>query len=75
MLLRAEDHATFKPDIEQDGAEFWASYRVEGRVNGQPMTQTDRRMFASEQEARTWLVGEAERRGFRAVESGKRTAA
>jgi hypothetical protein len=30
--------------------------------------QSDKRMFASEQEARTWLVGEAEERGFKDFE-------
>ena len=30
--------------------------------------QSDERMFASEQEARSWLVGEAELRGFGSVE-------
>ena len=64
MLLRAEDQATFQGRIEEDGGTVWASYRIEGQVNGEPVVQSDKRMFASEQEARTWLVGEADERGF-----------
>jgi hypothetical protein len=41
---------------------------VEGGVNGESVKQSDERMFASEQEARSWLVGEAELRGFGSVE-------
>ena len=37
---------------------------MEGQVNGDAVKQADKRMFASEQEARMWLVGEAEQRGF-----------
>ena len=47
---------------------MWASYRIEGRVEGKPVVQSDKRMFASEQEARTWLMGEAEERGFKNFE-------
>ena len=68
MLLKAEDSATFHSSITQQNAEVWASYSVEGRVNGESVKQGDNRMFASEQEARIWLVGEAERRGFGSVE-------
>ena len=68
MLLRAEDQAKFRAQIEEDGAEIWASYSIEGRVAGKPMTQGDKQMFASEQEARTWVTGEAEKRGFHDVE-------
>jgi hypothetical protein len=50
--------------IDDKGATVWASYRIEGRVEGKPVVQSDKRMFASEQEARTWLMGEAEQRGF-----------
>jgi hypothetical protein len=64
MLLRAEDNATFQSSITQKDLEVWARYSVEGRVNGEPIRQGDERMFASEQEARGWLVGEAELRGF-----------
>ena len=65
MLLRAEDQAKFQGRIDDKGATVWASYRIEGRVEGKPVVQ---RMFASEQEARTWLVGEAEERGFKDFE-------
>ena len=68
MLLKAEDNATFHSSITQKDSEVWASYAVEGRVNGKPVKQGDNRMFASEQEARSWLVGEAELRGFGRVE-------
>jgi hypothetical protein len=64
MLLRAEDKSKFSARIDMDGPEFWASYSVTGQVKGEIVTQSDRRMFASEQEARSWLVGEAETRGF-----------
>ena len=68
MLLRAEDQAKFQGRIDDNGATVWASYRIEGRVEGKPVVQSDKRMFASEQEARTWLVGEAEERGFKDFE-------
>ena len=68
MLLKAEDNATFRSSITQKEVEVWARYSVEGRVNGQPIEQGDERMFASEQEARSWLIGEAEQRGFGSVE-------
>jgi hypothetical protein len=68
MLLRAEDQADFRGQIEQSGAQVWASYSVEGKVNSQPVRQGDKRMFASEQEARSWLIGEAEERGFHSFE-------
>jgi hypothetical protein len=68
MLLKAEDNATFHSSITHKNAEVWASYFVEGRVNGEPVKQGDDRMFASDQEARSWLVGEAELRGFGSVE-------
>ena len=68
MLLRAEDQAKFQGRIDDKGATVWASYRIEGRVEGKPVVQSDKRMFASEQEARTWLVGEAEERGFKDFE-------
>ena len=57
MLLRAEDQAKFHGRIDDKGATVWASYRIEGRVEGKPDVQSDKRMFASEQEARTgWWV-------------------
>ena len=68
MLLRAEDQARFQGWIDEDGGTVWASYRIEGQVKAQPVVQSDKRMFASEQEARTWLVGEAEERGFQGFE-------
>ena len=68
MLLTADDHATFTARILQDGSRIWASYVVEGRIKGDPVQQSDKRMFASEQEARSWLLGEGEQRGFRDVE-------
>jgi hypothetical protein len=68
LLLKAEDNATFRSSITQKEIEVWASYSVEGRVNGEPVKQGDERIFASEQEARSWLVGESERRGFGSVE-------
>jgi hypothetical protein len=64
MLLRAEDQAQFRAQIVEDGARIWASYWIEGLVRNRPMAQSDKRLFASEQEARTWLLGEAEQRGF-----------
>jgi hypothetical protein len=74
MLLRAEDKGTFKSRIERSGPEVLASYSVDGKVNGEAMTQSDKRTFASEQEARNWLVGEADQRGFPDVESEIGTA-
>jgi hypothetical protein len=68
MLLKAEDNATFRSSITQKEVEVWARYSVEGRVNGEPLKQSDERMFASEQEARSWLVGEAAQRGFGSIE-------
>src|SRR4029078_5851867 len=68
MLVRAEDQAKFEGRIDDKGATVWASYRIEGRVEGKPVVQSDKQMFASEQEARTWLIGEAEERGFKDFE-------
>jgi hypothetical protein len=68
MLLKAEDNATFRSSITQRDVEVWASYSVEGRIDGEPVKQGDERMFASEQEARSWLIGEAQLRGFGSVE-------
>jgi hypothetical protein len=68
MLLKAEDNATFRSSIVRNDSEVRAGYSVEGRVNGEPVKQSDERMFASEQEARSWLMGEAEQRGFGSVE-------
>jgi hypothetical protein len=68
MLLKAEDNANFRSIITQKEVEVWASYSVEGCINGQSVKQGDEQMFASEQEARSWLIGEAERRGFGSVE-------
>jgi hypothetical protein len=68
MLLKAEDNASFRSSIIQEDDEVRALYSVKGRVNGEPVEQGDERMFASEQEARSWLVGEAEQRGFGSVE-------
>jgi hypothetical protein len=70
MLLKAEDQAKFSSRIVQDDSRIWASYSVEGRIKGEPVTQGDKRMFASEQEARSWLIGEAEQRGFGEIEPG-----
>ena len=58
-----QDQAKFQGRIDDKGRRVWASHRIEGRVEGKPVVQSDKRMFASEQEARTWLVGEAEERG------------
>ncbi len=74
MLLRAEDQGQFRAQIIEDGGTIWASYSIEGRVKDELMTQSDKRMFASEQEARTWLVGEAEHRGFHNFEPEVRPA-
>jgi hypothetical protein len=68
MLLKAEDKATFHAHISYKDSEVWANYSVEGQVNGEPAKQGDKRMFASEQVARSWLVGEAEQRGFGGVD-------
>ena len=64
MLVRSEDKANFRAQIEVAADKIWASYSIEGQVNNAPVKQSDKRMFASEQEARTWLIGEAEERGF-----------
>ena len=64
MLLRAEDGAKFRAEIIEEGADVLASYFIEGTVKGEVMSQSDRRVFASEQEARAWLIGEADKRGF-----------
>jgi len=34
----------------------WASYSIEGRLNGAPMTQSDKQLFALELEARSCLL-------------------
>jgi hypothetical protein len=75
MLLRSEDNAQFSGQIEKAADKIWASYSIEGRVNDKPMTQSDKRMFASEVEARTWLIGEAEERGFHGFEPQVRPSA
>lgn len=75
MLLRAEDKAKFQSEIVVEAKEVWASYSIEGRVAGQPATQSDRRLFASQEEARLWLIGEADQRGFPDFEPQIRTAA
>jgi hypothetical protein len=64
MLLRAEDKGKFDGCIEQDDSKVWANYSVTGNVKGEAVTQGDKRLFASELEARSWLVGEAKKRGF-----------
>ena len=75
MLLKAEDQGKFRATITKDDSKVWASYSIDGRVNGAPMTQSDKQLFASELEARSWLIGEAEKRGFAdfepAVENAK----
>lgn len=68
MLLRSEDQGKFRAQIERAGPEVWASYSIEGLVNGEAMRQSDKQMFASEEEARNWLVGEGEKRGFHNIE-------
>jgi hypothetical protein len=68
MLLRSEDNAQFSGQIERAADKIWASYSIQGRVNDKPETQGDKRMFASEVEARNWLIGEAEERGFHGFE-------
>jgi hypothetical protein len=75
MLLKAEDKAKFRARIDHEGGKVWATYTVEGRVNDAPVTQTDKRLFASTQEARMWLLGEAQERGFSDCEPEDRTAA
>jgi hypothetical protein len=75
MLLRAEDEGEFHSEIVSDSGKVWASYSIEGRVRGQPMTQSDRRFFASQEEARIWLVGEADQRGFHNFAPEERTTA
>ena len=69
MLLRSEDQAKFDACIEQDDSKVWASYSITGNVKGEAATQSDKRLFASEVEARSWLVGEAQIRGFPNFES------
>jgi hypothetical protein len=75
MLVRSEDKANFRGQIEVAADKIWASYSIEGRVNDEAVKQSDKRMFASEQEARMWLVGEAEERGFPDFEPETRTSA
>lgn len=43
MLLRAEDRAKFQGRIDDKGSQVWASYRIEGRVEGKPVVQSDKR--------------------------------
>ena len=69
MLLRSEDKAKFAACIEKDDSKVWASYSITGNVGGEAATQSDKRLFASEVEARGWLIGEAEIRGFPNFES------
>jgi hypothetical protein len=69
MLLRSEDKAKFDACIEQADSKVWASYSIKGNVKGEAVTQSDKRMFASEVEARGWLIGEAKMRGFPNFES------
>jgi hypothetical protein len=69
MLLRAEDKAKFDACIEKEDSKVWASYSITGTVKGEAATQSDKRLFASEVEARGWLIGEAELRGFPNFES------
>ena len=68
MILTAGDNATFSARIVEDDSRIWASYEVEGRLTGDPVRQSGKRMFASEQEARAWLLGEGEHRGFHNVQ-------
>ena len=75
MLVRSEDKANFRAEIEVAADKIWASYSIEGQVNNEPVKQSDKRMFASEQEARTWLIGEAEERGFPDFEPEVRASA
>ena len=75
MLLKAEDKAKFHARIEHEGGKIWAKYTVEGSVNNQPVSQADKRMFASTQEARMWLIGEAQERGFPDCDPEDHTAA
>jgi hypothetical protein len=65
MLLKAEDGGTFSAEIERDGGRVWASYSITGAVGRETLQQSDKRMFASEMEARAWLLGEARERGFK----------
>lgn len=65
MLLKAEDGGEFHAQIERDGGgQVWASYSVMGAVGRQNMHQGDKRLFASEHDARAWLIAEADKRGF-----------
>lgn len=75
MLLRSEDKADFRAQIEVAADKIWASYSIEGRVNDEAVKQSDKRMFASEQEARMWLIGEAEQCGFHDFEPEVRASA
>ena len=75
MLVRSEDNAQFRGQIERAADKIWASYSIQGRVNDKPTTQSDKRMFASEVEARNWLIGEAEERGFHGFEPEVRPSA
>jgi hypothetical protein len=74
MLLKAEDNAHFRGEIVEENVDVWAIYSIEGQVKGEAITQSDRRLFASEQEARAWLTGEADRRGFPDFQPKVRTA-
>jgi hypothetical protein len=65
MLLKAEDGGEFHAKIERDGGgQVWASYSIQGAVGREKLQQGDKRLFASEHDARAWLVGEARQRGF-----------
>jgi hypothetical protein len=75
MLLKAEDKAKFHARIDHEGGKIWAKYTIEGQVNNQPVSQADKRMFASTQEARMWLIGEAQERGFPDCDPEDHTAA
>jgi hypothetical protein len=64
MLLKAEDGGKFHAQIERDGGQVWASYSIMGSIGTQPIHQGDKRLFASEHDARAWLTAEASKRGF-----------
>ena len=64
----AEDQAKFQGRIDDKGRRSGPPIASKAASRENPVVQSDKQMFASEQEARTWLVGEAEERGFKDFE-------
>ena len=69
MLLRSKTKPNSMRVLRKSDSKVWASYSITGNVKDEAATQSDKRLFASEVEARGWLIGEAELRGFPNFES------